>query len=214
MDERTKTLLVSAFVLIIILAIIFGIIFSVVRIVQNRRTASTKVSPSPLVLASPTPDQGAVSQDGQAPQTPANPPATVPGPSGDFDVYSKGGLSFRYPKSWGLLSCNNSQNVELDPVSNVDQSNYVCDYATKPITILVGSSNCPAGETGSKGGVTFTKSQTAISGGTSYSWCTKTTPALEITHRVSTDGSRATSKQDFSKAVEDLISTIKTGTSI
>ncbi len=212
MDERTKTLLVSAFVLIIILAIIFGIIFSVVRIVQNRRTASTagKATPTPLVLASPTPFASSP-QGGQPTQ---GTPTTNSQPNTNFDIYSKGGVSFRYPKNWGLLSCNNSQNVELDPSSNVDQTNYVCDYALKPITILVGSSSCQAGESGSKGGVTFNKTQTQISGGTSYKWCTKTAPPLEITHRVSTDGSRATSKQDFSAQIEDLISTIKTGTSI
>jgi hypothetical protein len=44
-----------------------------------------------------------------------------------------------------------------------------------------------------------------IDGYTRYEWCTKTVPALYITHRVSNDGSPATSKEDFSKQVEDMI---------
>jgi hypothetical protein len=212
MDERTKTLLVSAFVLIIILAIVFGIIFSIVRIVQNRRTASTSATPSPIVSqATPSVSPQVLGENGEPAPAPATP---APQPSGDFDSYSKGGVSFRYPKNWGILSCSNSQNIELDPANNSDQLDFVCDVALKPITVLVGSSNCPSGETASKGGVTFTKSQTSIPGGTSYKWCTKTTPALEITHRVSSDGSRATSSQDHSKQIEDMISTIRTSTAI
>jgi hypothetical protein len=212
MDERTKTLLVSAFVLIIILAIVFGIIFSIVRIVQNRRTASTSVTPSPIVSqATPSASPQVPGQE-EASSQPASTPA--PQPIGDFDTYSKGGVSFRYPKAWSVLACSNSQNIELDPTTNIDQMDFVCDIALKPITVLIGSGNCPTGETASKGGVSYTKSQSQIPGGTSYKWCTKTTPPLEITHRVSSDGSRATSTQDFSKQIEDMIGTIRTGTAI
>lgn len=213
MDERTKTLLVSAFVLIVILAIIFGIIFSVIRIIQNRRTA-TNASPSPSALVlqnSPGPTSQPIIQDGQSVSPIVTP---VPRPSGDFDTYNKGGISFNYPRSWGILSCSNSQNLELDPLNNTDQLNFACDIALKPITILVGSSNCPAGETGSKGGVNFTKSQISTPTGVNYAWCTQTSPSLEITHRVSRDGSRATSTRDFSAEIENLISTIRTGTAI
>lgn len=203
MDERAKTLLVSIVVLIVILAIIFGVIFSIVRVIQNRRTTTLSQSPSPKATqrsASPVATSGETGRDFQ-------PSAET---DSKFKTYKGTSVEFKYPNSWGLLTCKNSQNIELDPTNSQDQLNFNCDVALKPVTVIVGSSTCAQGETVDKGGVMANKVVTKTQTGTNYKWCTKTTPALEITHRVSSDKSRATSTEDFSAQVEELISTIRT----
>lgn len=199
MDDRTRTLIVSALVLIIILALIGGAIFYIGRIVRSKQSSSVlKTSPQPsVVISSPSPEAT------------LKPEGTTLEPN--TKNYKGAGFEIFYPKSWGLLTCKNSKNFEFDPKSSTDQLNVLCDAAQKPVTVLVGGSNCPLGKTVDKGGVTFTKNKEEVQDGVIYTWCTKTL-LLEISHRVSKTGQKATSTQDFSSQIEEMISKIRFGT--
>lgn len=208
MDERSKTLIITAIVLILILAIIFGVIFSVIRIIQGNRNPFQTRSTTPQQTVSPSPETN----------LPATGRESTPIPTQEsnpnFKTYSGQGFSLLYPKDWGLLTCNNSQNIEFDPTQGADQLNLACDIALKPITILVGGSGCQGGETMDKGGVTFIKQKTDVEGGINYRYCIQTNPSLEITHRVSSIGGRAISKEDFSTQIEEMISQVRVGSQI
>lgn len=198
MDDRTRTLIVSVLVLIIILALIGGAIFYVGRIIRGRQSGSIlRGSPNPSVVV-PSP----------------SPSSTLT--EGNFEVgtksHKRAGFEVFYPQNWGLLTCKNSQNFELDPTSSTDQLGINCDVALKPITVLVGNNNCSGGETLDKGGVKFIKIRTVVGATVSYKWCTQTIPNLEISHRVSPADDQATSKKDFSKQIEEMISKIRFGT--
>lgn len=198
MDDRTRTLIVSALVLIIILALIGGAIFYVGRIIRGRQSGSTlKGSPNPSTVAS-SPSPRSTSTEGNLE------PGTKSHKGAGFEVF--------YPRNWGLLTCQNSAHLELDPKTGTDQLGIVCDVAQKSVTVLVGSGNCPDGETVTRGGVTFIKTKKEVEGGLNYKWCTQTTPNLEISHRVSKTGEEATSKDDFSVQIEEMISKIRFGT--
>lgn len=206
MDDRTRTLVVTTIVLLIILALIAGVIFYISRIIRTRQQGSV-IQTSPkgtITIVSPSPSSTDSVETRE--ETPAPSPENT-------KSYKGQGFTLNYPKNWGLLTCSNSQNFELDPTNSQDQLKVNCDVAQKPITVLVGGGNCQ-GQQMSKGGVTFTKSKTDTQNGADYAYCTKTTPALEITHRVSPTGSRATSKEDFSSQIEEMISKISFGNSI
>lgn len=197
MDDRTRTLIVSALVLIIILALIGGAIFYVGRIIRGRQSGSIlRASPNPsVVVSSPSPRSTSI--------------------EGNFEVGTKShkgtGFEVFYPQNWGLLTCSNSQNFELDPQSATDQINVICDRAVKSITAVVGSSNC-AGEAVVLGNIQMIRQKEMTSTGVDYKWCTSTDPKLEISHRVSSEEARGYSKDDFSKQVEEMISKIRFGT--
>ncbi|MBI4039794.1 hypothetical protein HY389_00360 [Candidatus Daviesbacteria bacterium] len=154
-----------------------------------------------------------------APVLPGAASSTAPsGPQGDqiqtgVKTYSGRGFSLKYPAGWGLLTCGNSQNFELDPYNQTDQLNTGCDVARKPITFLVTTApSCP-GSLLQLGSNPVVKSLTGTkgSGEVSYRWCTQSSPSLDITHRVTQSNSQASSKDDFSLQVEQVIASIKFG---
>lgn len=209
MDDRVRSLIVSTIVLLVILAIIGGVIFYIANLIRTRQSSSNIRSNSPrgtIVISSPSP-------------SPASATTSLPGTSStpsqpaNTKTYTRLGFQIFYPSNWGLLTCNNSKNFELDPTNSQDELNTTCDFAKKPVTVLVGSNTCVGGQTADKGGVNFTKVVIQTSTGIDSKWCTKTAPALEFSHRVSNDGSRATSKQDFSAQIEEVISTLHFGAS-
>ncbi len=236
MDQR-KSLIVTGLALIFIIAIIVGTIAFLVRSIKSRQ-ATTNPTPAPIVQASPvpvfdgpsnslpdpsinsnvaaTPTPTPTSSASPRPSASATPkPSASPSPSvqvnGSLKTYNGSSFSISYPKAWSILTCNNSQNIELDPTSTTDQLNVNCGYALKPITILVGNTSCQ-GQTVKLGNISTIKSSTQTPTGVNYMWCTQTQPMLNITHRVSSDGSRATSTQDFSSQIEEMIKTFKPGT--
>lgn len=109
------------------------------------------------------------------------------------------------------MTCANSESIELDPTNGTDTKNIVCDEALKPVTMLVADRlNC-SGETVTLGGRQVVRSKVSSGSDTSYRWCMAVgDTAIDITHRVSPSGSRATSKGDFSAAIEEMIKTIPT----
>lgn len=206
--EDKRSVIISAIVGIVVLALIIGVIIYLIRFITNRSGASLR--PTPQVSAT-VEDNGDQMQLGDETDQPNPEPNASNPPAAGTKKYQGRGFEIVYPSNWGLLSCKNSTNVELDPTNPADQKNVNCDYAIKSVTILVGSNSCQGGENVNKGGVIFTREKKQTSTGVNYKWCTQTNPTLEITHRVSNDESRATSKQDFAGQVEDLISRIRFG---
>lgn len=221
MEQQQRSLVFTAAVGLIILAIIVGSIYYLVKFIQGR-VATSRQSPTPtvqefaegtpsgsiqddqIITISPAP-QGQVPAQAQTQPQSQSQAAGNPGP--DKKVYNAGDFQLVYPKNWGMLSCNNSKNVELDPSTQVD-AKVACDTATKPVTILVGDVSGCEGETQKIGNVDVVKSQDTDGNYTRYQWCTKTSPVFNITHRVSQGGERATSKQDFSKQIEEMIANL------
>jgi hypothetical protein len=196
MDAERKSLVATALVGLVVLAIIVGSIYYLIQFIRNRNTtnvANNQVTVSP----SPAPS-GQVAVDVNQGNT--NPV------SGDYKTFNEGDFQMSYPKNWGILTCSNSSNIELDPTNGQDNLKVACSVAVKPVTIIKDATGCTNGEVIDLG--TFKVARTKASEGdyTRYEWCTKTVPALYVTHRVSNDGSQATSKEDFSKQIEDMIS--------
>lgn len=221
MEQQQRSLIFTAAVGLIILAIIVGSIYYLVKFIQGR-VASNGASPSPVateiaedfavpsstssgfLTGSPSPSvRTQVPQTGVVPQTGGN-------PASDKKVHNAGDFQLTYPKAWGIITCSNGKNVEFDPVNSAD-SNIACDVAIKPVTVIVSDISGCEGQAAKIGNIDVIKSQVTDAGYTKYQWCTKTTPALNITHRVSQGGERATSKQDFSRQVEEIIATLSFG---
>lgn len=196
MDERTKTLIVTGGVLLIILAVVFGTIF---YLIQSFRGGQKGDGDNRNVLSTAT----------AVPRTGGDQVSPQP-VSGETKSHQGVGFSLSYPKQWGLLTCANSQHLELDPATSTDQLNIACDVAQKPITVLVGSSNCQ-GEAVALGNIQLIKQKETTGTGVNYKWCTNTDPKLEISHRVSSAGEPATSQQDFSKQIEEMIKSLRFG---
>jgi hypothetical protein len=200
--DRKKTLIVTGIVLLIILALIFAAVFYLVRTIQNRQSSSKTLFPtgssSPAITPSitPTPVSGAQPQ---------------PQPQTSGKVYKGSSFQLNYPVTWGVLTCNNSQNFELDPQSSADQPAVLCDRAVKPITVLVTDNLRCTGETVTMGTHQVIRSQDGNKGGAvDYRWCVVTSGVdLDITHRANPAGGPATSKEDFSAQIEQMISTLK-----
>src|SRR3989338_646329 len=125
-------------------------------------------------------------------------------------IYSGQGFALKYPQGWGLLTCSNSYHLEFDPNSSTDTT-IACDRAVKPVTVLVTPNlNCK-GELITLGSYQVLKTKSRDNNGdVDYQWCVSlgNGSALDITHRVSQGGLKATSKIDLSTQVEEIIRTL------
>lgn len=199
MDQRTRAIVIGAGALFV-LALIAALIFFALRLTRNsqsERNNSNVLSNLPTVAISPSPT---LNQSG----------GSLSGLRSDLKTFIGQGFSLEYPASWGLLTCGNSSNFELDPVNGGDLKNIACDRAIKPITILLANRlNC-TGETVTIGDKQVIRSKIKNNGDINYRWCVPLgNIGLDITHRVSQSGSKATSKTDFLPQIEQLIKTIK-----
>lgn len=193
MDQR-RVLTLAGILGVLILAIIIGTIVYLTHSFESTSTPRVVTSnPSSIPVYSPLPSASALGR-----QTGVN-----------TKVYTGGGFQIQYPTSWGLLTCNNSHNIEFDPTNGADQLNFSCNRSIKPITILVGPASC-SGTTIKLGSVSVVKSVNTTGGEIDYRWCTQTSPMLDITHRVAQSGT-ATSINDYSSQIEDIISKIYFG---
>lgn len=192
MDQKTKSIIVGALGLLVIASVLTIIIYL------------SKVSKGP------TGDQADSSLSRLPTTTVSPPPASVPATGqANLKTYVGRGFSFQYDKNWGLLTCNNSQNIELDPLSSTDQKDVTCNYAVRPVTIMVNDGQRCGGDTITLGPNQVIRFKT-VQPDTTYRWClTVKGVNLDITHRVSPAGGQATSKEDFSSLVEDMIKTIR-----
>lgn len=219
MSER-RTLLVTGIVVVLIIALIIGVIwylFNFIKARQNQPAATSDIFPrtSATIIVS--------SQPSQAPQgtvapiatsvpvaaktpTPTVIPTPISNPSNPATkIYTGSGFTITYPKTWGLLTCNNSKNFEFDPYNSTDQLNFGCNFAVKPITVIVGQTSCP-GSIVTLGTTKVIKSVKTGTKGTIYRWCTQTSPMLDITHRTASTTQTGYSKDDFSAHIEEIIS--------
>lgn len=209
MEQQQRSLVFTAAVGLIILAIIVGSIYYLVKFLQGRVASSLKpqASVETIAQASSSPEGGNIAG---AEITPGNIPQTTAseqGPLSDKKVLNAGDFQLAYPKSWGRLTCTNSQNFEFDTGNSAD-AKIACDFALKPVTVIIESINGCEGQTVKIGNIEVIKSKKIVDGYTAYQWCSKTTPLLNITHRVSQGGEKATSTQDYSKQIEEIISTL------
>lgn len=217
MDQK-KSIIITILALVFILTVIGATVVFLVRGIRSRQTnsptlftrpsAAPTVSSEPLTFSLPNPTNSSV----LTPPTPSdsNRPALSPSP-GTAKTYAGTGFSLRYPRAWGLLTCSNTSHFELDPYNATDQR-IVCNESVKPTTVLVGvTTNC-SGETVTLGGITVVRSKEVKGTETDYRWCTKTTPVLDITHRVAPTGGSPFSRDDFSVQVEQVIQSLRFGT--
>lgn len=213
MEQQQRSLVFTAAVGLIILAIIIGSVYYLVKFIQGRvatsrqttqtaqtlnpeGTSSAQLTPEFIDSQNPNPEQ----DSSQMPPTPGNPPS-------DKKIYNGGTFQLAYPNNWGVLSCANSSNIEFDP-ANPNDAKTNCDIASKPITVVVGDTKGCSDETIKIGNLDVAKSKVNEGSYIKYQWCTKTQPVLNITHRVSPDSERATSKEDYSNQVEQIISNL------
>lgn len=144
-------------------------------------------------------------------ETPASQPSgQSQHPLVDNKVYKDLGFDLYYPASWGLLTCNNSKNIEFNPENDTDQIGVSCNRAVWPITVLVGEGFPCQGEAVKLGSLDAVRLKTAQDGYNAYEWCVKSKPELNITHRVSEIEAPYSSKNDFSAQIEQVISGIRT----
>ncbi|MCL5784350.1 MAG: hypothetical protein M1142_03290 [Patescibacteria group bacterium] len=197
MDPKTRVIIVGALALVI-LAAVAGTLFYLGKASRERSATSGNTSLNSLPRLSVTP----------VPSTLRNNQAAT---SSNTKTFVGSGFNLSYVNSWGVLTCSNSQNFEFDPTVGTDLKGVVCDRAVKPVTVLVVNKlNCQ-GETVKLGENQVVRSKnTPREGDISYRWCLSVGGKnLDITHRVSASGSQATSKEDFSAEVEQMITTIK-----
>ena len=199
MEDKTRAIIVTGAVILLILALIIAAIFYLIRFISSRSSTNTNSGKQINFSASPTPAGGSEAGTTQG-----------SGSSNTSGTKSHNGVGFQlnYPQNWGLLTCSNSQNIELDPTNGTDQR-IACDYAQKPITIMVGVS-CD-GTTTDISGVPVVKSQRNLSKGVENSWCVKIGSGLLITNRVSNQDVRGYGKQDYAKQIEELIAKLRVG---
>lgn len=212
-----RPLIVTGLVLLLIIALIGGVIFYLINFIKGRQTqeASSDIFPKTsmnVVVVTPTPS-GLVAASPNPPSTPAAQQSVVGTSSdGNSKTYTGQGFQLTFPKTWGVTTCSNTKHFELDPYNSSDQT-IVCSRATKPITVLVGQSSCVGGETAMLGNTQVAKNKdnsfrTRDGNGVQYHWCTKSGVSLDITHRVGSG--TAFAQDDYSKAVEQMISTLTT----
>lgn len=187
MDGQQRSFLVTGIILVVILAIIVGSVVFLIRTIQSRRTPTSSARPSATVSVP------GITPSPQVSILPAN-----------LKSQTVSSLELKYSKNWGILTCSNSQNIEFDPNSPTDQLNFLCDVAIKPVTVLVAQATCQ-GQVVKLGITQAVKEINYTQTGVNYKWCTITQPNLEISHRVSSTGEQATSSQDFSKEIEQML---------
>lgn len=202
MDAEKRSLVATALVGLVVLAIIIGSIYYLIQFIRNRQTGTTVQNTQVQASVSPRASASAAAAVNPAQQPQGGQVA------GDFKTYNAGSYQITYPKNWGLLTCSNSENIELDPTNSQDSLNVDCSVATKPITIIKNATGCTNGEMADLGQVKVSRTKANDGDYTRYEWCAKTVPPLYITHRVSGDNSPATSKDDLSRQVEEMISRI------
>ena len=198
--ENRRAVIVAALIAVAVAGLIVGMVMFLSNLFRPQSGSGGVVNPSPA--GSLLPVTSTQQSGGESPAS-----ATV----ATVKYVSVGEMSMAYPIKWGLLKCNNATNIEFDPDNSTDQS-VECEYAVKPVTVLVEAGvNCQ-GESKSLGLSKVVYKKTVETNGVSYRWCVSgPAGSLDITHRMSSEAARATSKTDYSKEVEEMISSLKAG---
>lgn len=205
MPMTLRTLLAIIIGFIIFGALIFGLITFIRSKISPVINPNPTSSPSSVLELSLPGASSSPLQTGENTNTSSN--------TNGLKSYNSGGQSFIFPNSWGVLVCNNSQNFELDP-ANAESNRVNCDYAIKPITVMVNNTNTCPGETVRLGNVDVQRSKVEDNISTDYRWCFRLgNTFFDVTHRVAPGGGQATSTTDYSKEVEEMISRFGGGAS-
>lgn len=203
MEITTKTIVFTIISVILVAAILGGVFYLLKNSKQfNFGNKEASISGLPVIQLSPTPTAGISSVT----QNQAVLPVASVSVNG-IKTYQGQDFILRYPDNWGILTCNDSKNIEFDPYNKSDLINYSCDRAIKPITVLASSQpvNCP-GNVVKIGGNSVTKSITQTANWMTNRWClNKNGVSLDITNRVAPTGITATGKDNFSKQIEQII---------
>lgn len=206
MEITAKTIIFAVISVILIAAILGGIFY----LLKNSKQLSFNNQETPLSKlqvagSSPTPQTSGENI------TPSPKPTTQPTVSaGNTKTYQGQNFVLHYPGNWGILTCNNSLNIELDPYNSNDLRNYACDSAIKPVTIIVSKEplSCP-GENLKIGSCNVVKSKVDTANWVKNRWCvSKGGVNLDITNRVAPTGITGTGKDDFSTQIEQIISSL------
>jgi hypothetical protein len=200
--ENKRQLLIIVLAFLIGLALLLGVFLIVSRVLSPND--EDLPSDSPIVNNNET---DVTPGEDTEPEVPVS-----PGVEGaQQKTFTGQGFSFSYPANWGILTCRNSNHIELDPVNPQDRIDVLCDYAVKSITIIVGTNPVCSGDSRLIGNYNVVSSSYGSKGAgeMGYRWCVESNPTLDITHRVSHTGQRGTSREDFSAEIERLISTIR-----
>ena len=203
MEDKTRALIVTGAVLLLILGLIIAAIFYLIRFISGRSTTNTQQNQTRQINFSPSPTANVDFNTGSTPPTGNNVN------NSELKTHNGSGFQISYPKNWGILTCSNSANVEFDPTNPTDQLKVICDYAQKPVTVMVGIS-CE-GTTTEVGGVPVVRSQRNLSKGVENSWCVKVGPGFLITNRVSTQDARGYGKEDYGRQIDELIARLRVG---
>lgn len=211
MDPKTRAIIIGASALFILAAVVGVVVYlgraSSSLIGSNKPTSTNSLSELPVA-----PGNNTNTTTSNIPNT-TNAINNTATQNTNIKTYQGQGFNIKYPKEWGVLTCNNSQSFEFDPYSANDLRGIVCNEAIKPVTVLVTSQVKCQGETVKIGDRSVVKSKTVgQNGDIDYRWCLSATgKSLDITHRVSSSGSRATGKDDFSAQIEQIISSFQLG---
>lgn len=204
--EITSKTIITAVVCVVLIAVILSGIFYLLKnskqIIPSADKNSNPLAKLGVVTNSPTP----TSVSNNAPLPVINNQTTAI----NAKTYQGSNFVINYPQKWGIVTCNNSQNLELDPYNSNDLKNYTCDRAIKPITILVSNSalSCP-GETVKIGNNMVTKSKTETANWLKNRWCVnKNGVSFDITNRINSQGILGTGKDDFSSEIEKIINSL------
>lgn len=185
--------------IVLIAAVLTVVIFGVVGFIKS------KVSPK----AASVTQTNTVSATPSAQTNISVSPEPIPQTGESKKNVNSVGVNFSFPNNWGVLSCSNSSNFELDP-SNSSDSRIVCDIAQKPITVLVNSNLVCKGQPTNISGMNVLKYRVENARGVDYQWCfSKNGVNYNITHRVSPTAVRGTSTDDYSAKVEEMIGSVK-----
>lgn len=203
--EITSKTIIMAIVSVVIIALILSGIFYLLK--NSKQLVGSKNS-NPLeklgvVTANPSPTS---SEENGLPIT-GNQTAVT---SVDTKTYKGENFVLKYPQNWGILTCSDSKNIELDPYHSEDQLNYFCDRAIKPITILVSSNalDC-SGETVQIGNNSVIRSKTETAYWFKNRWCiNKNGVSFDITNRINSQSITGTGKDDFSSEIEKIIKSL------
>lgn len=204
--ESKRGIILAIIVFVIVLLLIGGSIYYLTRILRRSSVSTSTPDATTTVISSPSPS---ITTSTSVPSTPG-----VTAPAGNL-VYNGQGFSLFYPNNWGILTCTTSQNIEFDPYNPGKQS-APCNSAVKPITVLVNSGYACSGQTVSLGSKQVNKLRREVvlqeTGQliTEYQWCFSAGGKnFFISHRTSPANGLATSRDDFSSQIEQMISSSK-----
>lgn len=204
MEITTRTIVFTIISVILIAAILGGVFYLLKNSKQlNLGNKGASISSLPVIQASPTSTPENISPTQTQNQTSIT-------NTQNTKIYQGQNFILKYPADWGIVTCSNSKNIEFDPYNKNDLINYPCDSAIKPITILISNQpvSCP-GDIVKIGNNSVAKSKTETANWLKNRWClNKLGINLDVTNRIAPTGITGTSKDDFSKQIEQMISNL------